>query len=130
MDRKTLITSAEFGNKAEAFEAFDDIPLNPNPTRTIGDLITARYGRRDILGGLLGATASAALFTGTAMIAPRQASAAPSRYVFDELLSGNDETHHIAKGYDADILLRWGDPITSDAPDFDVMQQTAAAQLQ
>ncbi|MEP2428659.1 MAG: PhoX family phosphatase, partial [Tateyamaria sp.] len=52
------------------------------------------------------------------------------RYVFDELPWGNDETHHIADGYNADILLRWGDPITADAPEFDVMNQSAEAQLQ
>lgn len=129
MDRKALISSPEFGNKSEAFEAFDDIPLNPDTTKALGDIITARYGRRDVLGGLLGASASAALFTSTVLIAPQQANAAPSRYVFDELTWGNDETHHVAKGYNADILLRWGDPITTDAPAFDVMNQTAAAQL-
>ena len=59
---------------------------------------------------------------------PAQASTA-SRYVFDELEWGNDETHHVAEGYNADILLRWGDPITADAPEFDVMAQTSAAQL-
>lgn len=134
MDRKQIINDPETGNKGEAFEAFDDIPANPNLGRTIGDVITARYGRRDMLKGMLGVSASAALFGATALSAPRQASAAStpmaSRYNFDELSWGNDETHHIADGYDADILLRWGDPITADAPEFDVMNQTAAAQLQ
>lgn len=138
MDRKTLIQSTEFGNRSEAYEAFDDIPLSPTPshpqdraqdhTGTIGDAITARYGRRDILGGLLGTSASAALFSGLAMVAPHQANAA-SRYVFEELQWGNDETHHIADGYNADILLRWGDPILPGAPPFDVNAQTAQAQL-
>lgn len=133
MDRKTILADPEIGNKAEAYEAFDDIPTNPNLDRTIGDVINARYGRRDILRGVLGVSATTALFGTSAMIAPRQAaaaSAADSRYVFDELTWGNDETHHIADGYSADVLLRWGDPITADAPDFDVMNQSATAQLQ
>lgn len=133
MDRKTILADPEIGNKAEAYEAFDDIPTNPNLDRTIGDVINARYGRRDILRGVLGVSATTALFGTSAMIAPRQAaaaSAADSRYVFDELTWGNDETHHIADGYSADVLLRWGDPITADAPEFDVMNQSAAAQLQ
>ncbi|MEW9918509.1 PhoX family phosphatase [Marimonas sp. MJW-29] len=132
MKRSDIINDPEIGNKAEAYEAFDDIPTNPNLSRTIGDVINARYGRREVLRGVLGVSATTALFGTSAMIAPRQAAAGghgASRYVFDELSAGNDETHHIAAGYDADILLRWGDPITADAPEFDVMNQTAEAQL-
>ena len=42
MSRKSILDDPQHGNKAEAFEAFDDIPTNPNPTRTIGDVINAR----------------------------------------------------------------------------------------
>lgn len=130
MDRTTIIQDPDYGNKAEAFEAFDDIPTNPNLDRTIGDVINARYGRRDVLRGMLGVSATTVLFGTSALIAPRAAQAASaSRYVFNELTWGNDERHHIADGYDADVLLRWGDPITADAPEFDVMNQTAEAQL-
>ncbi|MEM9576612.1 MAG: PhoX family phosphatase [Pseudomonadota bacterium] len=130
MNRKEIINDPLIGNKAEAFEAFDDIPTNPNLSRTIGDVINARFGRREMLKGALGVAATAALFGTSALVAPRQAAAAPaSRYSFEELTWGNDETHHIAAGYNADILLRWGDPITADAPAFDVMNQTAEAQL-
>jgi secreted PhoX family phosphatase len=131
MDHQTENEDGESGNKAEAFEAFDDIPTNPNLGRTIGDVLNARFGRRDVLHGVLGVTATTALFGTTAMIAPTSAAAAPtSRYNFSELAWGNDETHHVADGYETQILLRWGDPITINAPEFDVMQQTAAAQLQ
>ncbi|WP_433989291.1 hypothetical protein SuNHUV7_37280 (plasmid) [Pseudoseohaeicola sp. NH-UV-7] len=131
MSRKSIIDDPQHGNKAEAFEAFDDIPTNPNLTRTIGDVINARYGRRDMLKGILGVSATTALFGTSAIIASKQASAmsGKGRYNFDELTWGNDETHHIAAGYDADVLLRWGDPITADAPDFDPMNQTVEAQL-
>ena len=128
MTRREILNDPAIGNKAEAFEAFDDIPTNANLSRTIGDVINARYGRRDILRGMLGVSATTALFGSAAAIAPSKARAAESRYVFDELAWGNDETHHVAPGYDAQILLRWGDPITADAPEFDVMNQTAAAQ--
>ncbi len=134
MERKQIIDAQQNGNKAEAFEAFDDIPANPNLGRTIGDVIASRYGRREMLKGMLGVSASTVLFGATALTAPRQATATgtagTSRYAFDELAWGNDKTHHVAEGYDADILLRWGDPVTADAPDFDVMHQTAGAQLQ
>lgn len=132
MDRKQIINDPEIGNKAEAYEAFDDIPTNPRLERTIGDVINARYGRRDLLKGMLGVSATSALFGTSALIAPNEAAAGSNskdRYNFEELTWGNDETHHIAEGYDADILLRWGDPITADAPEFDVMNQSAEAQL-
>lgn len=131
MDRQNIINDPKIGNKAESYEAFDDIPTNPNLSRTIGDVINTRYGRRDILRGVLGVSATTALFGTSALIAPNEAAAATtSRYNFNELAWGNDETHHIADGYDADVLLRWGDPVTANAPDFDVMNQTSAAQLQ
>ena len=132
MSRDDIINDPEYGNKAEAFEAFDDIPTNPHLDNTIGAVISRRYGRRDMLRGMLGVSAATALFGTSAMVAPKQAAAmsAESRYKFDELTWGNDTEHHIADGYSADILVRWGDPITADAPEFDVMNQSAEAQAQ
>ena len=141
MTREKIISNPAYGNKAEAFEAFDDIPTNPNLSNTIGDIMNRRYGRRDFLKGILGVSAATALFGTAALTAARPAAAAATdaaaakealagdRYNFKELASGNDQMHHVAEGYDADILLRWGDPITADAPEFDAMNQTAAAQL-
>jgi hypothetical protein len=57
---------------------------------------------------------------------PRQPSG--SAFSFPEVEAGIDETHHVAEGYDADILLRWGDGLFPDAPEFDPKAQTAAAQ--
>jgi secreted PhoX family phosphatase len=120
----------EFCNKAEAFEAFDDIPTNPHLENTIGDLINRRFGRRDVLRGALGVTALTTLFGTTALVAADKAQAATSsRYHFTELESGVDDTHHVAEGYHADILLRWGDQVVADAREFDPREQTAQAQL-
>ncbi len=141
MTRKDIINDPTIGNKAEAYEAFDDIPTNPHLENTIGDIIHRRFGRREFLKGSLGVSAAAALFgpaafttsspvaAATDIAAGKLAGSTADRYKFTELASGNDQTHHIAEGYDANILLRWGDPITEDAPDFDVYNQSAAAQL-
>src|SRR5690606_14262627 len=113
--------------KAEAYEASEDIGRNPSAAPTIGDVIARRFGRRDLMRGALAASAVAAAF-GPAALASRPAAAAASRYAFDELARGVDETHHVAPGYDDDILIRWGDPVLADAPEFDPMAQTAEAQ--
>ena len=133
MDRRQIINDPEIGNKAEAYESFDDIPTNPNLQCTIGDVINTRYGRRDVLRGMLGVSATAGLMGSSALVTPSTAQAeqsSQSRYRFGELTQGNDATHHVAEGYEAEILLRWGDPITAEAPAFDVMNQTVEAQLQ
>lgn len=114
-----------FSNRSEAFESFDDIPLSPRLSPTIGEIICRRYSRREAMRGALAVTAATALFGGAAMGAART----PDRFAFDELVSGCDETHHIAEGYRADILLRWGDPVFADAPAFDPMNQSEASQL-
>ncbi|TIU87230.1 MAG: PhoX family phosphatase, partial [Mesorhizobium sp.] len=51
-----------------------------------------------------------------------------SAFKFDELEAGIDDKHHVAPGYDADVLLRWGDPLFADSPAFDPLKQSAEAQ--
>ena len=51
-----------------------------------------------------------------------------SRFHFKETAAGVDANHHVADGYDADVLIRRGDPVLSGAPAFDPMRQSAAAQ--
>ena len=119
----------DFSSKAEAFEAFDDAPLSPETERTIGALIARRYSRRDMLKGSLGAAAATALF-GTAALtsASGPAKAVSAAFAFRELEAGVDEKHHVADGYDADILLRWGDPLAEGLPPFDPAKLTAEEQ--
>lgn len=116
-------------NKAEAFEAFDDTPLSPESDNTIGAVIARRYSRRDMLKGSLGVTAATALF-GTAALtsAAGPAKAASAAFAFRELQTGVDETHHVAEGYEADILIRWGDPLAAGVGAFDPHNLTAADQ--
>jgi len=62
------------------------------------------------------------------MALAREARAAASPFGFAEIVHGVDETHHVAPGHRAEILIRWGDPVLPGAPDFDSMNQSAAAQ--
>ncbi|MEE7476806.1 dTDP-glucose 4,6-dehydratase [Methylobacterium hispanicum] len=44
--------------------------------------------------------------------------------------AGSDERHHVAAGHDAEVLIRWGDPVLPGAPAFDPRNQTPEAQGQ
>ena len=120
-----------FWNRASAYEASDDIERSPGDGETIGAVIGRRFSRRDVMRGTLGAAAAAALFGPAAFNAARaQPSATEAeRFDFTELGAGNDERHHVAPGYRAQVLLRWGDPLFADAPQFNPTSQSAAAQL-
>mgnify|MGYP006089626811 CR=1 FL=1 len=123
---------------------FKDDDHSSNPTS--GDLINSfqeicerRFSRRDLLksGLVVGAGAS---LGGLAACQPNDgpdikansngAASVQSNYAFEEIEHGIDENHHVAADHTAEILIRWGDPIFADAPEFDPNHQTAAKQLQ
>ena len=105
----------------------DDLPSNDSGNTPFAEIAEARLSRRGVLAGLAGAATIGAM--GQSMIS-RQALAAgaKSSLTFTETPHVYDATHHVAPGYDANVLLRWGDPVEAGAPDFDPMNQTAAAQ--
>jgi secreted PhoX family phosphatase len=105
----------------------DDIGSNPDPVRPIGDIIAARMSRRGLMAGLF---ASAALAGCGRMPDNRAGAAGGSSLTFKELAKGADRNHAVADGYEARVLIRWGDPVLADAPAFDVNRLTAAAQEQ
>ena len=107
----------------------DDIPANPaaagdNPD--VPNVIAARLARRDLLKSF----AAGAVVAAAAPLAVVEAAraAVESSFTFTELSHGRDEDLHVAPGYTAQVLMRWGDPVTDDAPPWDPMNQTAAAQ--
>jgi secreted PhoX family phosphatase len=114
--------------RAQAFEASENIGRNASENATLGDVIAARYNRRDLLKGAFAVAAIAATLDPFAVAASRAVVAANTRFGFKEINAGVDENHYVAEGYDADVLIRWGDPVLPGAPTFDPMMQTAAGQ--
>ncbi|MFE0013511.1 PhoX family protein [Mesorhizobium sp. NPDC059054] len=104
--------------------------INPTDNRTMGEIIAARFSRRGFLKGSLAVSAIAVTVSPLALMSADEARAAEggSAFTFDEVEAGIDDKHHVAAGYDADVLLRWGDPLFADAPAFDPTKQTAEAQ--
>ena len=92
---------------------------------TLSDLIERRLGRRDALAGL---AASAAAVSLPLVPTPARAADGPSSLTFTEIGHTLDQQHHVAPGYDLQVLIRWGDPVIAGAPAFDPLAQGAAAQ--
>ncbi|MGE0857196.1 MAG: PhoX family phosphatase, partial [Hyphomicrobiaceae bacterium] len=85
--------------------------------------------RREAMSAGLAAVISSALPCGPGRPTIARADDDPTpSFNFTELSIGSDGTHHVADGYDADVLIRWGDKVLAGAPDFDPHNQTAAAQ--
>ena len=112
-----------------SYEESEDIPSNPSTTPTLGDVINRRYGRREVMRGALAMTAiSAVAGPAAALLAEEAKAAMKGSFDFEEITAMLSETHAVAPGYRADILIRWGDKVLADAPAFDPLNQSAAAQ--
>ena len=115
--------------RSVALERGEGPPSNQSSNPTLGDLIAKRFSRRDIMKGALAATAISATVSPMALLAADKARAqGAAKFNFTEIAAGVDDKHHVAEGYDADILIRWGDPMFPDSPEFDPMNQSADAQ--
>jgi len=110
-------------------EEMEDVGSNPSANPTMGDIILARMSRRELMSSLLAVSAVSAAVSPAALLAAcGEADDLTPSFKFYEVDAGCDETHHVADGYDADVLIRWGDKVLADAPAFDPKAQTAQTQ--
>jgi len=107
-----------------SFDEFDEI-VAPRPGETDFDsIVESAVSRRGLLGGAL-AFGSFALLDSTFLSTP--AKAAMDRFAFKAIAASSDDKVTVPEGYRADILVRWGDPLWSDAPEFDLATRGTAA---
>lgn len=106
-------------------DAGEDLGRNGSANLTLGDIVAARFDRRDLMRALLGSTVIAALGLPEALA---QETKPTSPFVFKEVEAGVDERHHVAEGYDAQVLIRWGDGVLPGAPAFNPAEPNGAAQ--
>ena len=86
----------------------EDVVVNDSAGATIGDLIAERLNRRDLITGALASSVVAAALPEGFMSVTAEAKTAKSAFSFTEVQAGVDGDHHVAEGYNADILIRWG----------------------
>ena len=109
-----------------SFDDFDEA-INPRPETTDFDrVVGSALSRRGFLGGVLATGSFAAL--GCALV-PQAARAATSRFAYDAIGVSTADDITVPAGYKADVVVRWGDPLFSDAPEFDhATRGTSASQ--
>jgi uncharacterized protein len=98
----------------------DDCEINPSTNRRFADLAPTR---RAALGGALGLAALAAVPFGRRALAQ-----SGSTLGFKSCSQALSDRHAVAEGYRVEVLMRWGDPVTADAPAFAPAAQRAADQ--
>jgi uncharacterized protein len=106
----------------------DDIGSNRSSNQPLIELAKGRMSRRTALKGFV-TTAAIGAFGGT--LTSRTAMAAggdASSLTFTPLDQVIKEDHQVAPGYSANVLIRWGDKVMADAPDWDPQNQGSEAQ--
>ena len=103
-------------------------PRIASGVQTMSQIVESRLSRRGFLGGL--AAASGLAMTGCATTTgARATSSTRAPFSFQEINRGMDDTHHVPDGYRGDLVIRWGDAMFADSPEFDPAAQSEAAQL-
>lgn len=117
---------------AVAFEEAENTGSNPTESPTLGDLVAARLSRRDLVRGLAAVSVAAEALWPEALTAAEAAQKSPPQtatFDFVELaVAPGSSTHHVAEGYDADVLIRWGDAVLPGAEPFTPGRPDPAAQ--
>lgn len=110
--------------------------FHPAPNKSenayFGDIFQGVLSRRSALkGALVGAGAGS---LGVAALSPAAADRGPDRPhpaprpTFKTVLPNNRDEVTVPEGYDHHVIVRWGDPVLPEAPEFDFANQTAEAQ--
>src|SRR6056297_1888998 len=94
----------------------------PRPdTNDFDQVVERAISRRGFLSGVLAfGSGAAAMGTGLLSSSSAEAQAAASRFPFTPIDIQTDHTVHVPEGYTWHTMVRWGDPLFSDADGYDV----------
>ncbi|WP_282603524.1 PhoX family phosphatase [Paracoccus sp. PARArs4] len=92
----------------------------PRPEVQEFDRVVERaISRRGFLGGALAFGSGAAVMGSAFLKASPALAQQAARFPFEQIAAQTDATIHVPEGYSWKTLVRWGDPLFSDAPEFD-----------
>ncbi|PCI05206.1 MAG: transcriptional initiation protein Tat [Hyphomicrobiales bacterium] len=104
MDRKEI-----------SFDDFDEIVNPAEEENDFDQVVEASISRRGLIGGALAFGSCAALCT---TFTPNLVEAATNRFAFKAIAANSLDAITVPEGYIAEVVVRWGDPLWSDATDF------------
>ncbi|MEO1718678.1 MAG: PhoX family phosphatase [Pseudomonadota bacterium] len=107
-----------------SFDDFDEIGTDRPETTEFDAVVERALDRRGFLGGVLAMGTGAFLTTTGLMgsgsaIAQTAAAGAKSRFAFEPVAASTADTITLPKGFTWQPVVQWGQPLWSDAPDFD-----------
>lgn len=83
-------------------------------------VVESALSRRGFLRGVVAFGSGAAVMGAGSLLSTTSARAAQwARFPFTPIPVATDNTVHVPEGYNWKVLARWGDPLFSDAPEFD-----------
>lgn len=129
----------ECGNQTDN-EYFGDLMSRRSALRA-GSLTVVSVGGAAALGSMTPAAASSLSSLGSSNVTSSFFSSSDSNdddvvsvsgkgLQFEPVAPNTDDKVTVPEGYEQGVLIRWGDPIFEDAPEFDVNNQTAEKQKQ
>jgi len=103
---------------------------NTSDNRYFGDVVRELVDRRSVLkaGAVLAVAGTAAATVGAGSAAAADRGHGGTGLDFEPVAPNTLDAVVVPDGYEHDVLIRWGDPVIPDAPEFDFANQTAAAQ--
>ena len=101
-----------------SFDEFDEAVNPPPETIEFDEIVDEALSRRGFLGGVMSFGAGSFVL-GTSALTPSGAQAATSRLGFGQVAANSLDDITLPDGYSSQVVIRWGDPMFSGAPDFD-----------
>ncbi|MBA4782942.1 MAG: PhoX family phosphatase [Rhizobiales bacterium] len=109
-----------------SFDAHDEINFPRPEHQDFDDVVDLALSRRGFLSGAL-LVGTAGFLTATGFAVPAGAALSGERFAFRAIAANTLDTVTVPEGYRWEIVARWGEPLWSDAPDFQPLTRGTAA---
>jgi secreted PhoX family phosphatase len=105
-----------FSEEDLSFDDYDE-QVNPRPDDCDFDrIVESAISRRGLLGGILAFGGVTAL--GTTLM-PAAAKAGADRFAFEAITTNSNDAITVPPGFKSQVVVRWGDPLSSSDAEFD-----------
>ena len=105
-----------FSEEDLSFDDYDE-QVNPRPEDCDFDrIVESAISRRGLLGGILAFGGVTAL--GTTLM-PAAAKAGADRFAFEAITTNSNDAITVPPGFKSQVVVRWGDPLSSSDAEFD-----------